>query len=294
MFVSNNTISAAKKYFYNYLGANFSATECKVMFDALLQKRLNWTKADLILQANGRLSESDLLFVRNVAHRLMLNEPFQYIIGETIFFDLNISCDYRALIPRPETEELVAWILEDGEDEIKSLLDIGTGSGCIALACKSKLDQCHVTAIDCSIDALALAKVNLEKLSLPISLIVFDIFLDDLELLEHHQGWDRIVSNPPYILEQESSSMAKNVLDFEPRLALFVPNDNPLRFYNRIMDVALHLLNDNAYLFFEIHEDFSAEISSLFKEKGFINIELRKDLQGKVRMIKAKKPTFNA
>ena len=292
MFVTNNTISAARSYFNSYIAPAFSASECKAMFDAVVQKRLNWTKTELMLQSNGRLSESDLLYVRNVAHRLKENEPFQYIIGETYFYGLMLNCDTRALIPRPETEELVDWLLEDKSSEITSVLDIGTGSGCIALACKSVLTTCQVTAVDCSKDALDLAQLNAEKLGLDISFVEWDVLSNKAGLLDMGITYDRIVSNPPYIPFQESSSMEMNVLKFEPELALFVPNDNPLLFYKRIMDISIQLLTDNGYLFVEIHENYAHDISSILKEKGFINIELRKDLQGKPRMIKAKKATF--
>ena len=129
------------------------------MFDSLIQKRLNWTKTELILNKNNGLSESDLLFLRNATKRLLNQEPFQYIIGETLFYDLLLNCDSRALIPRPETEELVQWILEE-QASISSILEIGTGSGCIALACKNKLPACNVTAIDVSPGALQLAGEN--------------------------------------------------------------------------------------------------------------------------------------
>lgn len=292
MFVTNNTIAAARTYFYSYIAPAFSASESKAMFDAVVQKRLNWTKTELMLQSDGRLSESDLLYIRNVAHRLKENEPFQYIIGETFFYGLAINCDSRVLIPRPETEELVAWLLEDNSTEISSILDIGTGSGCIALACKNVLTRCQVTAVDCSRDALDLAQLNAEKLALDISFVEWDVLSNAEGLLDKGLKYDRIISNPPYIPFRESVSMEINVLNFEPELALFVPNDNPLLFYKRIMEISLLLLNENGYLYLEIHENFALEISSLLKEKGFINIELRKDLQGKARMIKAKKATF--
>ena len=292
MFVTNNTIAAARTYFYSFIAPAFSASESKAMFDTLLQKRLNWTKTELMLQSDGRLSESDLLYVRNVAHRLKENEPFQYIIGETYFYGLTINCDSRVLIPRPETEELVAWLLDDNSPVITSILDIGTGSGCIALACKSVLTTCQVTAVDCSKEALDLAQLNAEKLALDISFIEWDVLSNAEGLLDKGFKYDRIISNPPYIPLRESASMEINVLNFEPELALFVPNDNPLLFYKRIMEISLLLLNGNGYLYLEIHENFALEISSLLKENGFINIELRKDLQGKPRMIKAKNATF--
>ena len=291
MFVETNTIPVLRRYFNSSLEAHFSASECKLMFDSLIQKRLNWTKTDLILNNNSRLSESDLLYLRNATKRLLNQEPFQYVIGETLFYDLLLNCDSRALIPRPETEELVQWILEE-QASISSILEIGTGSGCIALACKNQLSACKVTAIDVSPEALQLAGENAIKLSLEIELIESDFLSEDLSFIENGNTFDCIVSNPPYIPINESGNIAANVVDFEPSIALFVPEDNPLLFYHAIVDKSMYLLNNDGFLFFEIHELYFSEVLSLLEKKGFINIELRKDLQGKPRMVKAKKPTF--
>jgi release factor glutamine methyltransferase len=291
MFVETNTIPDLRRYFNSSLEAHYSASECKLMFDSLIQKRLNWTKTDLILNSNSRLSESDLLYLRNATKRLLNQEPFQYVIGETLFYDLLLNCDSRALIPRPETEELVQWIIEE-QASISSILEVGTGSGCIALACKNQLPRCKVTAIDVSPEALQLAGENAVKLSLEIKLIESDFLSEDLSIIENGNTFDCIVSNPPYIPINESGNIAANVVDFEPSIALFVPEDNPLLFYHAIVDKSMYLLNNDGFLFFEIHELYSSEVLSLLEKKGFINIELRKDLQGKPRMVKAKKPTF--
>lgn len=291
MFVESNAIPVLRRYFYSALESHFSVSECKLMFDSLIQKRLNWTKTDLILNSNSLLSESDLLYLRNATKRLLNHEPFQYIIGETLFYDLLLNCDSRALIPRPETEELVQWILED-QASITSILEIGTGSGCIALACKNNLPACKVTAIDVSPGALQLAGENAVKLSLEIELIESDFLSEDLSFIENGTTFDCIVSNPPYIPISELGNIAANVADFEPSIALFVPEDNPLLFYKVIVDKSMYLLSNDGFLFFEINELYSSEVRSLLEKKGFINIELRKDLQGKPRMVKAKKPTF--
>jgi release factor glutamine methyltransferase len=291
MFVETNTIPVLRRYFNSSLEAHFSASECKLMFDSLIQKRLNWTKTDLILNNNSRLSESDLLYLRNATKRLLNQEPFQYVIGETLFYDLLLNCDLRALIPRPETEELVQWILEE-QASISSILEIGTGSGCIALACKNQLPRCKVTAIDVSPEALQLAGENAVKLSLEIELIESDFLSEDLSIIENGNTFDCIVSNPPYIPINELGNIPANVVGFEPSIALFVPEDNPLLFYHAIVDKSMYLLINDGFLFFEIHELYSSEVLSLLDKKGFINIELRKDLQGKPRMVKAKKPTF--
>jgi release factor glutamine methyltransferase len=253
------------------------------MWKEIICLRLNWNHSDFILNTTFRLSESDLLFIRSYVHRLKNNEPFQYIHGTTIFFGLELICDKRALIPRPETEELVAWAVEFGP--YKTIVDLCTGSGCIALGLKSKFSESDITGLDISTDALNLAQENSKLTNLDVEFNHADVLNINGDLL--NRKWDCIISNPPYIPTNERESIAENVLNFEPEVALFVGNYNPIIFYEAIVKYAESNLSENGFLFFEIHPDFSAEISDLLKLKGFINIELRKDLQGKNRMIKA-------
>ena len=286
MFVIDNQLKTAKNYFSEQLKNLFSSTEINSMWKEIICLRLNWNHSDFILNTTSRLSESDLLFIRSYVHRIQNNEPFQYIHGTTTFFGLELKCDKRALIPRPETEELVAWAVEFGP--YQTITDLCTGSGCIALGLKSKFSESNVTGLDISSDALSLAKENSKLTNLDIEFIHADVLNINRDLLD--QKWDCIISNPPYIPSNERESLAENVLNFEPEISLFVGNDNPLIFYKAIVEYAKSNLSENGILFFEIHPDFSAEISDLLKLKGFINIELRKDLQGKNRMIKAQNP----
>ena len=283
MFVIDNQLKTAKNYFTEQLKNLFSSTEINSMWKEIICSRFNWNASDFILNTTFRLSESDLLFIRSYVHRLKKNEPFQYIHEKTIFFGLELKCDKRALIPRPETEELVAWAVEFGP--YKTIADLCTGSGCIALGLKSKFSESGITGLDISTDALSLAKENSKLTNLDVEFIHADV----LNINEgfSDKKWDCIISNPPYIPTNERESLAENVLNFEPEISLFVENDNPLIFYKAIVEYAKSNLSENGILFFEIHPDFSAEISDLLKLKGFINIELRKDLQGKNRMIKA-------
>ena len=283
MFVIDNQLKTAKNYFTEQLKNLFSSTEINSMWKEIICLRLKWNHSDFILNTTSRLSESDLLFIRSYVHRIQNNEPFQHIHGTTIFFGLELICDKRALIPRPETEELVAWAVAFGP--YKTIADICTGSGCIALGLKSKFSESNVIGIDISTDALSLAKENSKLTNLNVEFIHADV----LNINEgfSDKKWDCIISNPPYIPTNERESLAENVLNFEPEVALFVEDDNPIMFYEAIIKYAKSNLSENGFLFFEIHPDFSAEISDLLKLKGFINIELRKDLQGKNRMIKA-------
>ena len=283
MFVVDNQLKTAKNYFSEQLKNLFTSTEINSMWKEIICFRFNWNASDFILNTTFRLSESDLLFIRSYVHRLKKNEPFQYIHGITTFFGLELICDKRALIPRPETEELVAWAVEFGP--YKTIADICTGSGCIALGLKSKFSESNVTGLDISTDALSLAKENSKLTNLDVEFIHADV----LNINEgfSDKKWDCIISNPPYIPSNERESIAENVLNFEPEISLFVENENPIIFYEAIVKYAKSNLLRKGFLFFEIHPDFSAEISDFLKFKGFINIEQRKDLQGKNRMIKA-------
>ena len=292
MFVPDNSLSATQIYFSNQLQGLFSEREVKTMFEALIKQRLNWSSSDFLLHHEARLSESDLLFIRSAVKRLLLHEPFQYVIGNTEFYGLSITCAPGALIPRPETEELVDWILVELKGKESKILDIGTGSGCIALALKKNTINSNVWGLDVSETALKIARENALALGLEVGFFSQDI-LSDHPIDFDNQFFDVIVSNPPYIPLNEQVKMDQNVLQFEPHKALFVPDQDPLLFYRVIATKSLSFLKNQGVLFFEIHEGFAAEVKELLVELGFINIELRKDLQGKSRMIRAQRVILN-
>lgn len=287
MFVQSNSVLSVKSYIKSKLQDKFSENEIKLITNELLIQRLNYSKSDLILANENHVSESDLLFFRSAVKRLLENEPFQYIIGYTEFYGLNLKTDKRALIPRPETEELVDWINGTIKaDEEFTLLDICTGSGCIALACKSIFSSAKIIGSDLSKDALNLARENSRTLNLDVDFIEFDALKNNDYPLEEN-SFDVIVSNPPYIPNSDKNEMSENVLTFEPHLALFVENDSPIIFYEQIAENAKRYLKKDGFLFFEIHEKYGKEVINDLTEKGFTNIELKKDLQGKDRMVKA-------
>ncbi len=290
MFVQSNKVSDLKKYFNKKLELHFSPSEVKFMFNASLEKRLSLSPEELLFSNDIRLSESDLLFVRTIAHRLLENEPFQYIIGETEFYGLKLKTDARALIPRPETEELVDWIKNSFEklDEPLSILDFCTGSGCIALALNKIFLQASVSATDVSEQALDLAKENNQLNQLNVSFYQHDLLNEDVSFISD-ESLDCIVSNPPYIPEKDKLEMSENVLGFEPHLALFVSDENPLIFYQKIAEHALLKLKKGGLLFFEIHENLAEDTKNLLNQMKYHSIEIKKDLQGKDRMIKAVK-----
>lgn len=264
----------------------------KAMLKVAICERLKLSSADYLLCDSNLLSESDLLYFRSIVKRLQNNEPFQYIVGQTEFFGLELKCDARALIPRPETEELVEWVMEVAAPE-NTLIDFCTGSGCIALALKSQLPKARVYGTDVSKEALELSKENASALNLDVSFIQHDALSDQLPSILTEQSIDIIVSNPPYIPELDKQEMQANVLNFEPHLALFVENDNALIFYKAIASQAARLLKKNGLLFFEIHERLALETKEAIEALGFVDVEIRKDLQGKDRMIKARFASSN-
>jgi release factor glutamine methyltransferase len=288
MFVSDNSLQSAKKYFYERLEAQFSTTELKSMWTQIICRRMNWTPTDLMLHQGSRLSESDLLFVRSFVKGLLNQEPFQYLMGETSFFGLKILCDERALIPRPETEELVAWVSEEVENP-QLIIDLCTGTGCIALALKSVFPSAEVEALDVSQEALALCQENARNLGLAISTKKEDLLDVSDEFMSSGKAYDVIISNPPYIPNHEKSLMNANVLQHEPSLALFVDDSNPILFYKIITQWADQHLRQGGFLFFELHEAYSQEVLDFMGGFSFHNVEIRRDLQGKLRMMKAQK-----
>jgi release factor glutamine methyltransferase len=230
--------------------------------------------------------------INKVLIRLKTGEPLQYILGHTEFYGLPFKVNPSVLIPRPETEELVDWTISSWQSLIGSLqqpyhiLDIGTGSGCIAISLKKNLTDAQVSAIDISTEALQAAKENAELNNVNINFIEADILNPT-----HHSPltthYSLIISNPPYVTLEDKKQMHTNVTDFEPHTALFVPENDPLIFYKAIADFAVDHLEKNGLLFFEINESYGKQIVELLNNKSFKNIELRKDMSEKFRMIKA-------
>ena len=246
-------------------------------------KLSDWNRIDISLNRSTDINKDEVFAHENIIIRLSKYEPIQYILQETIFYNLVITVKEGVLIPRPETEELVHWVLDFVKDNDR-VLDVGTGSGCIALAIKSFNDSISVTGFDNCSNAISIAKENSRNLNLDVSFVNENI----LAPKSHEKPWDIIISNPPYIPFSDKKSMHENVLNFEPANALFVSDNNPLLFYNAVAKFALNHLNNGALIFFEIHEKKSDETLELLASLGFKEIELKKDLQGKNRMIKAK------
>jgi release factor glutamine methyltransferase len=290
MFVQTNTVKAIKDYFFKKLSDHFSPSEIKMIANESIKKRLELSPSEMMLAGDQLLSESDLLYFRSVIKRLLSNEPFQYILGETHFYGLDLNCDPRALIPRPETEELVDWVVKTyDKGSTPKILDLCTGSACIALGVKSKLIHAEVFASDLSMEAVDLATENAIKTQLEIQLLKFDALKPESYPFGNSIEFDCWISNPPYIPGAEKKRMDGNVLEHEPHMALFVDDLDPLVFYREIAIQAKKYLRNEGLLFFEIHELLARETVGLLEDLNFVNIELRKDLQGKNRMLKAQK-----
>jgi len=227
----------------------------------------------------------------DILTRLKTGEPLQYILDTAEFYGLTFKVTPSVLIPRPETEELVEWVIQSvKEDKLSAgdLLDIGTGSGCIAISLKKNLPGFKVSAIDISGDALSVATENARLNEVSVDFMQADILnFTNSQIPDLKSQISLIVSNPPYVTETDKKQMHTNVTDFEPHTALFVPQDDPLIFYKAIADFALQRLTNGGYLFFEINEQFGAETAKMLTNKGFKNVLLRQDMPGRDRMIRA-------
>ncbi len=251
--------------------------------------RIVWEDAFGLKPGSGALDASQQEQLQAILLRLRQQEPVQYILGKTQFFGLPFVVNPSVLIPRLETEELVAWVLEEAKGK-KGLrvLDIGTGSGCIPVALKKRRPDLTVHALDVSPSALETARENARLNQVEVTFHEADIL--DEKTWEQFPMYDIIVSNPPYIIEEERAVMPPQVLEHEPALALFTGNDDPLRFIKAIAEFATKKLNPGGLLFFELNE-FHAEASTAeVKAQGFANVELRSDLNGKLRMLRARRP----
>jgi release factor glutamine methyltransferase len=280
-------INNYKKHFFTELSNLYPLTEIQSFFNILIEFKLNLSRVELALQPNLEFSKNEFDFFQEALSKLKKEIPIQYILGETEFFDLKFKVNNKVLIPRPETEELIEWVLKNSKLKTQNsklnILDIGTGSGCIAISLAKNLPNAEVYAIDISSEAIKIAQKNAEINKVSVNFIETDI----LKIEELQYTFDIIVSNPPYVRELEKEKMHQNVLANEPHLALFVENDNPLLFYDKIADLAKSYLTKNGNLYFEINQYLGKETVDLLKSKGFNTIELKKDLFDVDRMIKA-------
>jgi release factor glutamine methyltransferase len=301
-----------RNHFNNQLSTVFPQTEIDSFFFLLIEKELDLKRIDVALNNQLPIPEEKFKHLYNSLSRLKSQEPIQYILGETEFFGLPFIVNKQTLIPRPETEELVQWVIS----EVKklqsykvatfSILDIGTGTGCIPISLAKYLPNATITAIDISSEALKIATQNAEINSVEIDFIEQDILnIESLNIIankmkqsqnnneitlsqtpRNHIKFNVIISNPPYVRELEKIEIQPNVLENEPHLALFVEDKNPLIFYKKIAELAKNHLKEDGVLFFEINQYLAKETIEMLTEKGF-KTELKKDIFGNDRMTKS-------
>lgn len=260
--------------------------EAQAMMRLIFHNLKGWNLTDQMIHADNPASDYLQSSVAKIIERLKTKEPLQYILGEAYFYGMNLKVTPATLIPRPETAELVDLIVKDyGERKDLHVLDIGTGSGAIAIALARNLPFSDVVAIDISADAIAVAKENASNLRVSVDFRQADVFTFNPE----PDSLDIIVSNPPYIDESEMKDMDSNVLDYEPHSALFVPDDNPLKFYKAIADIAINALVKGGALYFEINPRHGDDMVEMLKSKGLVDIRSHRDISGKIRFIDCRK-----
>ncbi len=278
------TIISAWQGALKRLERGFGKNESRSLLGIVFEHFFKLDRVGLAINGTEVFSLDHLEKLQVVVDELLVGTPIQYLTGSAHFFGLEFFVDNRVLIPRPETEELVQWIIDDNlKTKDLNILDIGTGSGCIAISLAASIGQAQVEACDLSDDALIVAELNAKKNRANLRFFRLDILAEDLS----NGPYDIIVSNPPYVTEKEKSLMQKNVLEHEPHTALFVHDNNPLLFYEAIATKAFKALKPNGKLYLEINENLGDKTVNCLQKSGFTNIELRKDMREKDRMIKA-------
>ena len=273
------TLQDFKLKMISELSSIYEMDELNSIFNLLAEDYLKIPRSKILLANEIDLNESNQLLFLSALERLKNHEPIQYVLGKTSFMDLEFKVNSSVLIPRPETEELVRLILKENLDG-KEILDIGTGSGCIAISIAKNLPNSKVTALDISNDAIEVAKENAKLNSVSIEFINEDIF----EYISNKK-YDVIISNPPYVTESEKVLMKQNVFDYEPEIALFVDDINALKYYESVIKFSLNNLNSQGQIFFETNENYKDELNKLAQNYEYNIIEFKLDINDKNRFL---------
>lgn len=276
-------MSPVVKNIHDRLQGVYTSSEISYLTRLIVEKVFGVSYYNFCLDKNSNLSIPLNAKLEEILVRLEKGEPIQYVLEEAYFYGNTFRVNKNVLIPRPETEELVEWIILDNVDNAVNVLDIGTGSGCIAISLALNMQSSDVHAWDVSKDALDVAKYNADCLKADVEFKLQDVF----DEYPKTTRFDVIVSNPPYVCEKEKVEMDDNVLQYEPHEALFVSDEQPLIFYERIADIGLELLNDSGILYFEINRVMGNRIEKMLRSKGYGDVIIRKDISGNPRMIKA-------
>jgi release factor glutamine methyltransferase len=284
MFSKIRTLKEAYQNFKYLITKVYEPEEAETITAMVFREVLGYDRIKLILNENDLLSASLFEQLDFISFQLLQHQPIQYILGYSYFNDLKFTVNKNVLIPRPETVDLVHLIFKNHDQHTLDVIDIGTGSACIPISLKKERSLWNVTGLDISADALQVAALNVKQHAVNVSLIEADIFE-----FQPNQKFDLIISNPPYVLESEKLHMHKNVLDYEPSLALFVGDQEPLKYYERITELAHKYLNANGFLYFEINESFAEQTKALLTKNAFEHIQIFEDFKGKNRFVSAKK-----
>ncbi|MFD2513875.1 peptide chain release factor N(5)-glutamine methyltransferase [Pontibacter locisalis] len=282
------TIQELQYFIRENINEVYPEPEAGAIAQLVLEHVLQKTRVQLSMQRDDQVTQAQEEEIKQAVVRLQKQEPVQYVLGVANFYGLELQVDERVLIPRPETEELVDRVIKQhkGKNSLH-ILDICTGSGCIPLALAANLEAEKVMGLEVSAGALEVAKANASKLNLPVEWLQHDVF-EPLKSIAP-ESLDIVTSNPPYVREDEKQHMRENVLQYEPHLALFVPNADPLKYYKRIAAVGLELLKKGGKLYFEINEQYGAQVAKLLLELAYSKAEVVQDLFGKDRMVEATK-----
>ncbi len=291
MKIASNKLSDLYEFYKTELVSIYDNDELYAIFELVCEHYLGYSKTDTRLKFQENLNQSDVLKIYDTAKALKTGMPIQYIFGEADFYNLKFKVNNSTLIPRPETEELVDLIIKQSlitnHQSPFTILDIGTGSGCIPITLKKNIPNSKVTGIDISEKALEVAKSNAIKNNVDIEFIKLDILS---QLMTHNSTFNTIVSNPPYVLNSESKQMDARVLEHEPHLALFVEDTDPIIFYKRIIDLCTRYLEEKGYLFFELNPIYANDVKKYANDSKIFNFtEIVKDMSGKERFLKAQK-----
>ncbi|MCD6017486.1 MAG: hypothetical protein K0S53_607 [Bacteroidetes bacterium] len=289
MKIATNKLSDLYEFYKTELLSVYDEEELYAIFELVCEHYLGYSKTDTRSNFHGNLNQSDVLKIYDTAKALKTGAPVQYILGEAHFYDLKFNVNSSTLIPRPETEELVDLIIKQfkTQNSLSTILDIGTGSGCIPVTFKKHLPQAKVTAIDISEKALEVAQSNALKNNVEVEFIKLDILSQSIP---HNSSFNIIISNPPYVLNSEAKQMEARVLEHEPHVALFVEDNDPIIFYKRIIELCREHMDAKGYLFFELNPLYADAVKNYANDsKIFIFTEILNDMSGKQRFLKAQK-----
>jgi len=284
---SNKTVSHIVNRIKINLANLYPDNEIQSFIYLIFEYLLNYTKIDIHINSNKTISRRTEKRIDEIINDLKKYKPVQYIFGKSEFYGLHFRVSPDVLIPRQETEELVDWIIKDARGNKSKILDIGTGCGCIAVALAKVMAHSVIDAMDASAKAIKLAKYNALMNEVAVNFTLYDIMKNDMEKIS--TDYDIIASNPPYIRESEKSALPKNVLNYEPRESLFVPDDDPLIFYRVIAEFGVHALKGGGRVYFEVNEALANEVVEELARHDYKKIEIKKDIAGKDRMVKAYK-----